>query len=515
MRRANVGRAGTLGVLAVALVLLGRERHARLAADALAGRLRRLEGIARLGLAAETIEGLLGDLLPLLQTLLGADRVEVEIDDGPRADTGEPGPSGSCEEAELAGRDRRLGALRISARRPGAFDAAARELLSLAADRIALAVERVQLFEHEHAIALNLQRSVLPEKLPSLDGVELAAAYLPGATGTEVGGDWYDAFELPDGQIVLAIGDVIGKGVVAAASMAQLRNSLRVYALDGMRPAAVLERLNWLCTTAGPTFATAVVVTADPRSGRCRYATAGHLPPLLRRADGSTELLERARSLPLGVADRLDGRNDAVALGPGDALLLYTDGLVERRDQPLDRGLDLLRDAATRAAGPDGATARRIVDDAVATLVPAGGAGDDVAVLALLRTPEPVAAYLDLELRADPSALAELRAQLRRWLADHDVDGTTAQEIVLAGSEACANAVEHPVGRGDHVVRFRAWNEHGVLVFSVRDTGRWKAEVESPYRGFGMRLIHQVMDEVAVERTDAGTEVLMRRAVRR
>ena len=200
------------------------------------------------------------------------------------------------------------------------------------------------MYAHEHALALTLQRSLLPV-LPQVDGLDLAARYIPASDSAEIGGDWYDVLPLPDGSTGIAIGDVMGHDMRAAGAMGQLRSVLRSYAWEGYGPAEVLDRLNQLvCGLGMAQLATCVYARLEP--GRqetpttLRWSNAGHPPPILQHPNGHVEVLTDASNILIGVAtgnrsihERISARRD---LPPGSTLLLYTDGLVEDRDQDID-----------------------------------------------------------------------------------------------------------------------------------------------------------------------------------
>jgi serine phosphatase RsbU (regulator of sigma subunit) len=237
--------------------------------------------------------------------------------------------------------------------------------------------------ERERRIAQTLQRSLLPAQLPDLPSLELAAQYLPGGEGDEVGGDWYDVIPLRDGDVVLVMGDVVGRGIPAAALVGKLRNALRAYVVEGHPPEDALERLNHLVDRPAQEMATVLVARFRPSSGALRWASAGHLPALLRRADGSSLFLEGGRSVPLGALAHVAFEADETTLAPGDTLMLFTDGLVERRGVPLDESLEQLRLVA-----PVGGDAAVLCDAIVDALLPEGTEADDVAVLtARVRVP--------------------------------------------------------------------------------------------------------------------------------
>ncbi|HEV2812031.1 MAG TPA: PP2C family protein-serine/threonine phosphatase [Solirubrobacteraceae bacterium] len=222
------------------------------------------------------------------------------------------------------------------------------------------------------AVAEALARGLRPDAIPGVAGFELAARYEPG--GGRVGGDWYDVIPLADGGLLLALGDVAGNGPSAAGLSARLRHILRAYAEDGASPAALLARLD---RTVGDTVATAACLLLDAGRSQVTYAVAGQLPPLVRDADGGVRLLERARSMPLAGFDV--PRTEAVEhLAPGSTIVLCSDGLVERRGESLELGLDRLSGAVEQLGGDPDVLAERLVDAVGARL-----GGDDIAMLAV------------------------------------------------------------------------------------------------------------------------------------
>jgi len=272
------------------------------------------------------------------------------------------------------------GVMHVGTRAPRTFTGDDAALLQLAAGQAAPAVARARLhqaLDREHREAAALQRSLLPGGVPDVDGFEIAARYLPARS--EIGGDWYDVVELPEGRIGVAIGDVAGHGVAAAALMGQLRIGLRAYALSAEEPAETLPRLDRLLRSLGDGMATALYAVLDPRTGVAEVASAGHLPPVVVR-DGGARLMEIAVAPPLGTFACSRYAQSSTTLEPGAMLVLYTDGLIERRREALDVGFERLR--ATVRSEPAEEACARIIE----TLVPPLGAGDDVAVVVLRRT---------------------------------------------------------------------------------------------------------------------------------
>jgi serine phosphatase RsbU (regulator of sigma subunit)/anti-sigma regulatory factor (Ser/Thr protein kinase) len=375
----------------------------------------------------------------------------------------------------------------------------------------ALSIERALQYESERTIAETLQQSVLPESLPTVDGVQMAARYLPGTAAVDVGGDWFDAISLSDGRLGLAVGDVVGKGVRAAATMAQLRNALRAFALDQMKPSATVARLNRLTGEVDETaFATLVYAVVDPVRRVVRFTAAGHPAPLIVYPDRRTAFAEGGRSLPLGVSTEAAFEQAVVELPTGSTLILFTDGLVERRDSSLAAGFERLRAAAAEGPGDP----ERLVDHILDRLVGDDVRGDDIAVLAV-RLLAAAPAPLDLRLPATVQSLDVARDALRLWLESAPLTEEQAREVVLAAWEACANAVEHPQERRGELFSLAARALDGRVLVDVTDSGQWRDGRSHPDRGLGLHLIRSVMTSVSVLRGEDGTCVRMEKAVER
>jgi hypothetical protein len=244
---------------------------------------------------------------------------------------------------------------------------------------VAAAVEAQRSYDEEHRIAATLQRSLLQSRLPAVPGVELAVRYMPAGSQTEIGGDFYEVTML-DGRLLVAIGDVAGHSLHAATVMAEVRHAVRAYAVEGHPPGAVLALVNRFMRTVLPAdSATVCLFTLDPATGEVRMAGAGHPPPLLHTADGVTFLQPGGTLLGINAPRPADLE---FVLPRGGALVLYTDGLVERRDADIDVGLSALSGAAAEVE-PD---LDDFCDRLLLQLGAAGQAGDDVAVVALRRS---------------------------------------------------------------------------------------------------------------------------------
>jgi PAS domain S-box-containing protein len=251
----------------------------------------------------------------------------------------------------LTARGRTLGALTLIGAESGRrFDAADLELAMDLAGRAAMAIDNSALYRREHEAAVTLQRALLPRRLPSLDGAELASRYLPAEEAFEVGGDWYDVVQDDAGDVTLSVGDVAGHGTRAASVMGQLRIALRAYVSAGYGPRESLQRLNRLLMDFDePLMATVLQMHFDWRSRRCEFVRAGHPPPLMRTPDGEVELLFGSSCLPLGVFEDVSYEAGEAQLAAGSTLLLYTDGLIERRGATIEDGMELLRQALREA----------------------------------------------------------------------------------------------------------------------------------------------------------------------
>jgi serine/threonine-protein kinase RsbW len=378
-------------------------------------------------------------------------------------------------------------------------------LADLAA-RASTALENARLYDHERSVAHALQHSLLAQDLPEDPRLVLAPRYRPGVASLEVGGDWYDAFELAPGRIGICVGDVVARGLEAATTMGQLRSALRALAAAELGPAGVLRRLDAFAEQVPRgRMATVAYAELDLDDGALRYACAGHPPPLLVDPEGNAQLLQQGRSAPLGAAttERPEARIDLKA---GSRLVLYTDGLIDRRGRSLERGLALLvEQSSNRRTMP----APRLADVLMEALL-SPNAQDDVCLLAVGFGAGP---RFDRELGAQPEELAPLRDDLRAWLTGNAVLGHDRDALVFAASEAVTNAIEHAyrdVAAG--LVWVSATMGSDGVVLRVTDHGSWRPPGQIEDRGRGLLLLDKLMDDIEVDH-EAGTTVTMRKQV--
>jgi serine phosphatase RsbU (regulator of sigma subunit)/anti-sigma regulatory factor (Ser/Thr protein kinase) len=358
----------------------------------------------------------------------------------------------------------------------------------------------------ERGVAETLQRNLLPEKFPDVPGLTFAARYLPGGSGATVGGDWFDVVSLPGGQVGLAIGDVVGHDVRAAALMGQLRNAQRAFAMQGLPPSEVLGRLNELLVKFdGGEMATCLYALFDPMASTLQVASAGHPPPLTVSPGRVTSFVDVDSGPPLGALPDTDYLETLVRLQPGSTVLLFTDGLVERRGEPLGEALFRLRAAVAEAPAELEPLCDHLLDQFVAAAEPA----DDVALLVMTAAAR-VGDRLSLELPAEPGQLVGLRRVLGRWLDEVGADPEEAFDITVACCEAASNAIEHAYGPMSATFSVVGAITAGGVDLTVADHGRWR-QPRGEDRGRGLALVHALMDATTVTRSAHGTTVWMHR----
>ncbi|MGA8545214.1 MAG: SpoIIE family protein phosphatase [Mycobacterium sp.] len=388
--------------------------------------------------------------------------------------------------------------IRLAEKRP--FTLEDQTLLTVLAGRLGQGLQRVHQVDQQRETALALQHAILgPAHLPRGFAVRYQAASRP----LQVGGDWYDIVDLEDGRIALIVGDCVGHGLAAATVMGQLRSACRALLLDHPSPRAALAGLDrFAARLPGAECTTAFCAVLNPATGELVYSSAGHPPPILVYADGSTRTLEDGKTIPLGLRpDR--PRPEAHVTLPGRAtLLLYTDGLVERRGSALDHGIG--RASTLVQDGRDSAL-DDLANQIMSRLAPGDGYQDDV-VLLLYRHPAP----LEMDFPAHVSQLAPTRAALRSWLNRARVGPDQAHDMLVAAGEAVANAIEH--GHRDSPegsISLRATALVDQVQLTIVDTGSWKPPQPAvdANRGRGITLMRALMHDIAIHPEAAGTTV--------
>ncbi|MER7959420.1 SpoIIE family protein phosphatase [Streptomyces sp. NPDC096030] len=388
------------------------------------------------------------------------------------------------------------------------------------AARAAVCIDNARLYRREHERALILQRSLLPPGDPEAAGLDIACRYLPGTTATEVGGDWFDVIELPGHRTALVIGDVMGRGLRAAVAMGELRTAVRTLAQLDLEPAEVLSHLDEIARGLGAPagaqqsarahkprgpelsevyLATCVYAVYDPVTRRCTFANAGHLPPVLVEPGEKALLLDVPPGMPLGVGGE-PFEEVEVELPEGALLALYTDGLVESRDHPLDEGLSAFRSALTDAALP----LEDVCDRVLSTLDTEHGE-DDIALLMARIQGLPSDAVGDWRLPREPRSVGRARELARAQLTAWDLE-PLVDTVELLVSELVTNALRY----GEGEIRLRLLRDR-TLVCEVWDSGlvqpRRRRARDTDEGGRGLQLVGLLSAAWGSRRTPRGKTV--------
>jgi len=363
--------------------------------------------------------------------------------------------------------------------------------------------QRQQIAQRQHDAVETLQRSLLPDHLPDAPGFEFASRYLPASSDVELGGDWYDVFAMPRGRYGFVVGDVAGHGILAAAVMGKLRMALRAYSLEDLPPREAVTRLNTLMRQVQPdTTATLWYGQYDVEARALTFTNAGHVPPIFIYDDGTSSYLEPVHGPPIGAVESIAYDQAECPLGSRTTLLLYTDGLVERRGTSIDVGLRTLQDSVRSRWVDLDATC-----DGVLGALLNGSHEDDVALLAI-RAHSLAGRELRLLRTAIPAAIPETRQIMRTWLSDNGVDPADAFDILVAASEACSNAVTHAYQLAPGPLQINASLADSEVVITVKDSGTWRSSSPDGTGGRGMPIMRGLMDRVQIN-TAHGTEVRM------
>jgi PAS domain S-box-containing protein len=393
-------------------------------------------------------------------------------------------------------------ALWLELRVPRRVSAEDRLLVTVLVGHLGLAIQHVRQFETARETSLTLQHAMLaPMELPP----GFAVRYEPAVPPLEIGGDWYDVLRVGDHRIGIIVGDCVGRGLSAAAVMGQLRSSARALLLTGAEPAMLLEDLDSVAELIPDAFCTTVFLAVlDTESGEFSYSCAGHLPAVLAAPQSKPSLLSDARSVPLVVQRKSSRPQSSVVLPPGSTLMLYTDGLVERRDVSLDDGIARVSETVV---GGMHLPVDAVADAVLSEMAPPGGYDDDIAIVVYRQPYAPLA----IEKVVTADQLTDIRHQLAAWMRAATIPDDRVADIVLAVNEACANCIEHGYrGRKPGKVRVEGENDGARVHLRVIDSGSWKPAPADPgVRGRGLLLIRAVSDWLEMECTPSGTTVDM------
>jgi len=371
-----------------------------------------------------------------------------------------------------------------------------------AEEALALAAANAEAAAREHSIADQLQRSLLPQTSFDLEHLEVATFYRAGVEGTQVGGDWYDVIELGGGRTALVVGDVMGRGVRAAAVMGQLRAAVRAYARLDLPPADLLESLDGLVRDIGEDqIVTCIYAVFDPADRVLRFANAGHLPPIVADPGGRTRVVGGEENPPLGIG-AVNLRQHEVDLVSGARVVLYTDGLVERRGEDLGLGIEALAARVATLTGPvDG-----LPEELVAAMLPEGP-DDDVAVLVARVDPPTVDESLSFRLVPEVSAVAQARQLVTTYLQERELPGALVDDAALATSELVTNALLH----GRPPVELRTRIEGAEVLIEVRDRAAYQPRKlrpdEDDEHGRGLQIVAALARRWGTRPTEQGKAV--------
>lgn len=377
-----------------------------------------------------------------------------------------------------------------------------RLLVTVLIGHLSLAIQHVRQFESARETSLTLQRAMLPPIEPPAG---FAVRYEPAVPPLEIGGDWYDVLPIDDHRIGIVVGDCVGRGLPAAAIMGQLRSSARALLLTGARPGLLLEQLDAAAALIPDAYCTTVFLAIlDAHSGLLEYSNAGHMPAVLVEGGSETSpvptFLTDAGSVPLAVRRNETRPQASRVLLPGSTLMLFTDGLVERKHESIDDGLERV---AAVLADTVGLPINAVADVVLTELAPPGGYDDDVAMVVYRHRLAP----LRIETPALAQELAGIRHRLASWLLAAEVGDEQANDIVLVLSEACTNCVEHAYhGRDAGKMRLEADFADGEIRARVIDSGSWKPPAANPGNsGRGLVLMRAISHSVQIQSTPRGT----------
>ena len=416
--------------------------------------------------------------------------------------SGQPiGAKGRISERLIAGRHH-LGEIVCETESACGFDDAIHQAVQLLALQLSAVISGHAAALREHRVADRFQRALLPEVLPKQPEFLFSAAYRPASDEADVGGDWYDAFPLPDGRIAISVGDVAGHGIDAAVIMGEVRQAIRMAAIGSESPSDVLDYVNSVIRLRESIgMVTAIFGTYDPVTSLLTYAACGHPPPILALLDSTPRRLPTG-GLPLGCALRVDAITWQFTIPQDARVVFYTDGLIEN-ERDLIVGEELLL-AAVGELGEEHERAAELVQERV---FGDKANRDDAAVLVLAR----VARVRDYVFSALPMVSPLARAIVTRELAPLHMSGDRRFGVLVALGEAIANAIEHGYrGEPGGLIFLRIDMQHDHFVLTVEDFGRWRPYVPREERGRGIELMHAFTDGVQIRSSRESTTIVLR-----
>ncbi len=383
-----------------------------------------------------------------------------------------------------------------------------RLLVTVLVGHLSLAVQHVRQFEIARETSLTLQRAMLPPVQPPPG---FAVCYEPAVPPWEIGGDWYDVLQVGDHRIGIVVGDCVGRGLPAATIMGQLRSSARALLLTGSQPALLLEQLDSAASLIPDAYCTTVFLAIlDTESGILDYSNAGHMPAVLAgpgsdaasAGDSGTILLTDARSVPLAVRRNGPRPQASQVLPSGSTLMVFTDGLVERKRESIDDGIERAADVLAKATT---LPLDDVTEALLRELAPPAGYDDDVAMVIYRHQSAP----LRIESPATADQLAGIRHRLGGWLRGAQVPDELSADIVLVVNEACTNCIEHAYGAGNAgTMLLEVEAVDSEVRVRVADSGSWKTPAANPGNsGRGLLLIRAISDSVELDSTPSGTTV--------
>lgn len=367
------------------------------------------------------------------------------------------------------------------------------------ASRIGLAVLNARSYGRERRLADSLQRAMLPTVLPQLAGVVFDAVHVAGDADADIGGDWYDAFALPDSRAIFSIGDVAGRGLRAAIVMGKVRQAIRAFALTDPDPRTIVKNVDRMLRLDGSLGVSAIVGLVDPEASSLTFVNAGHPGPLAVGED-MVELIEQPRTLPLGMIGREEVQAYSLQLVPSQLLVFYTDGLIEL-DRDIEANERRLRDVVlevyeAKSSHPTDEIRRKMIS---------AQPSDDVAILTVAVPPSPRSA-LDVQLPATAESARALRHAVRRIALEAGLEPGRLLALEVAVGEAIANVMEHAYGATVGDVRLRAYRTTKEISVEIIDFGHWRAE-RSEGRGHGINLMRALCPSVEIVRNGRTTSV--------